>query len=364
MADFINADEAKAILGCDDATLNNYVNNGTIRAQRDGGALQLHREDVENLSGMSFSDSDDGTIILSGDSEDLSIDLGEVVDDSAVTMVHSTSDAENDSITFGDELEVVSFDDDLASGTEELSFDDSDATQNLTFTDSNTAIATDIDETVVGTATATATSDFQTVDYGDDDEDDEAMVTGASVRRSVRSQRVRSQAPKTHWIWPTILILSMLIVSTFPIPYFYLAQATKEDTFYVNGETKRGTTDHTIWTGIADSIAQFSCEPNPETYRNRNPDGEWISIAALNDPTLPDLWRYKEWRGDGKWTAENRPDSFIIKQVEYQQDPENDDEMARFPVSASSLDANGSTMITFTVTKDESEGAVTYKLQQ
>ena len=75
-----------------------------------------------------MSDSDDGTIILSGDSEELSIDLGEVVDDSAQTMIQPLDADGTESITFGDDLEVVSFDD---GNTEELSFEDTDATANL-----------------------------------------------------------------------------------------------------------------------------------------------------------------------------------------------------------------------------------------
>src|ERR1044071_7903702 len=103
MADMIDAKDAKQKLGCDDATLQSHVNNGTIRAQRVGGKLMLNAEDVAKLA----SEAGGGTA--------------------------------SDSITFGDELEVVSFDDNT--GTSELNFDDTKQTGkagNLSFTDSNT----------------------------------------------------------------------------------------------------------------------------------------------------------------------------------------------------------------------------------
>lgn len=364
MADFINADEAKAILGCDDATLNNYVNNGTIRAQRADGQLMLHREDVVNLSGMSISDSDDGTIILSGDSEDLSIDLGEVVDDNSATLVQqSQSDDNTDSITFGDELEVVSFDDDVSSGTEELNFDDTDATQNLSFTDSNTAIATDVDETVVGTATGTATDDFQTVDYGDDEEDD-AMVTGAgSVRRSVRSQRVRSEAVKTNPVWPVLLVVTLLVSCFFLSPYFFLAMKKQENVYYYTGEQKLGVTDHMVWTSIADSIAGFSSEPDEAAYRRSNPEGEWVAISDKN-PLLRDTWYYKQFRGSYVDEPEKKIQTFEIDVIQFEDDPSSDNPLDRIPVRAEAQDESGSTLKTYQIIQGTDEnGNNTYKIQ-
>ena len=337
--DLIDANEAKALLGCDDATLQNYVNNGTVRAQRVDGKLMIVREDVENLGSASGSDSDDGTIILSGDSEDLSIDLGEVIDDNAATMVQSRDDLNDsqDSITFGDELEVVNFDD---GGTEELNFDDSEATASLSFTYSNEAVVTDVDETVVGTATATGTSDFQTVDYGDDDEEDQVGPT----RRSVRSQRVRQAPVKTHWIWPTLLILTMLIVAFFVMPFIVMMSVTGEGEYY-NGSEKRGTADN-MFTGIASALAGFSVEPDKDVFDASNgPDAEWIEINQ-GDPTQKTGWRYIDYRVDKKRPSVDRAGDFVIRGISYRDDPNGGDPI---PNQAVSWDSSDNPNLTFSV---------------
>lgn len=344
MADMIDAEEAKGLLGCDDATLSNYVNNGTVRAQRVGGQLMLNRDDVTNLATGAASDSDDGTIVLSGDSEDLSIDLGEVVDSEAVTMVQPAVGNEQpagaDPITFGDELEVVNFDD---GNTEELSFEeDAGGTENLSFTDQNTAVITDVDQTAVGTATAT--SDFQTVDYDDGYGDEEEAGGGAPVRRSVRSQRVRTEAPKTHWIWPSLLVINILIFAFFVAPYFYL-EIVK---YTVDDVTLRGTGEGDIvavtyryhgvqdnwYTDLASNIAGFSIEPDRDKWEARHaddPDATYISITE-KDPNQPHIWRYKQFLGDYLAKANGneqdaldmRLESWVIDKVVEKPDPENE----------------------------------------
>ena len=88
----------------------------------------LNADDVNAQAGnTSTGESSDSILVLDSESEDLSIDLGEVIDDGAQTMdMSGGSDLESrsgtDSLTFGDELEVVTFDD---GNTEELTFDDS-----------------------------------------------------------------------------------------------------------------------------------------------------------------------------------------------------------------------------------------------
>ena len=104
MADMIEAKDAKRLLGCDDAQLNSFVNSGQIKAQRIGGKLMLNKADVEKVRQQK---EDDGTIVLTGDSDDLSIDLGKVVDDSAETIVTKKATdtaAGTESITFGEDL--------------------------------------------------------------------------------------------------------------------------------------------------------------------------------------------------------------------------------------------------------------------
>ena len=97
-------------------------------------------EDVQAIN-----ESDDGTIILSGDSEDLSIDLGDVLEEGGGGQ-HDQLDSEESNITFNDDsnLEVVDFD---SGNTVDMNM--TAGTEDLSFTDSNTAAVTSIDETVV-----------------------------------------------------------------------------------------------------------------------------------------------------------------------------------------------------------------------
>ena len=195
MADMISASEAKNILGCDDATLNNHINNGSIRAQRVDGQMQVNREDVLRLSTGSESD-DDGTLILASESDDFSIDLGEVVDDSAATMVHGGG-SDDAQITFNDSdgLEMPDLD---AEATQDMGT--TDATADLSFTESNTAVVTSVDETMVDETMVDQTAaDLQTVDYGDTGYDDSPRrsSSGRVSQRSIRSQRVEFEKKTT-----------------------------------------------------------------------------------------------------------------------------------------------------------------------
>lgn len=300
MADMIDANEAKSRLGCDDATLQSYINNGTIRAQRSGGKILCNAEDIETLVGGDAGD-DDGTIVLTGDSDDLSIDLGKVVDDSSETIVQSRGGgADDSSITFGDELEVVSFDD--SQNTGELVFDDTNATGdagNLSFTDSNTAVMTAVDETAVGATTAPL--DFQT-------QADGPSPTAGSARRSVRSNRMvmREEEP-THWIWPTLLGLTAAVALFFIIPFYVIAVVPKDGTLS-NGNRDLGAQDNG-WSNMAGGLAGFTVEPSKARFDKENNGGEWLAI-----PDDQAQWRYQQFRGDLKEKGD-RVMSFVIKEV-------------------------------------------------
>ena len=207
----INASQAQSLLSCDEATFSNYVNNGTLRSQRVDGELMVEEADVQALLAGSAAESSDSILVLDGESEDLSIDLGGDGDNSA-TIFDAGGDlgsgSGTDQITFGDELEVVNFDD---GGTEQLdfgddseqtvSFDDSEmtvafddgGTEQLSFTESNTAVLTDVDETMA----ATATSDYQTIEDDYEEPSGSQRSSGiSSVRRSVRAERVRQPVQK------------------------------------------------------------------------------------------------------------------------------------------------------------------------
>jgi len=306
MADMIDAKDAKQKLGCDDATLNNYVNSGTIRAQRAGGKLMLNAEDVDKLAAEQGND-EEGTIVLTGDSDDLSIDLGKVVDDSAETIVHSKGDPRNtESITFGDELEVVSFDDNQH--TSELVFDETKQTGqagNLSFTDSNTAVMTAVDETAVGATTAPI--EFQT----QEGEGTSGRKSEHSSRRSVRSQRAVVDDAPVHWIWPTLIIASFIVGAFFVAPYYVIGMYPAGDKRMENKNRALGIDDN-AWTSMAGGIAGFSVEPDAERFKRTNPGGNFVDISATADPQAG--WRHKQFRGEHK-EPDEKVETFIVTEL-------------------------------------------------
>jgi excisionase family DNA binding protein len=310
MADMIDAKEAKQILGCDDDTLQKHVNAGTIRAQRVGGKLMLNKEDVEKVK------EEDGTIVLTGDSDNLSIDLGKVVDDTSDTIVQPKGGKDTntgESITFGDELEVVNFDD---TNTRDLSFEEKKGqpqggegtTGNLSFTDSNTAVMTAVDETNVGATTAPV--DFQT----SSNEPARAGAQGADSRRSVRSNRARAEIVKVHPIWIVLMCLILIVGAFLIVPYYFMSMwPSGEDSnkgSWGKTETRRGVQDN-FWTSMAGGLAGFSVEPNKDRFKTMHPDGEYRDIKDV-DPQAE--WRIEKYRNGLSGKGE-RLKSFEIKSV-------------------------------------------------
>lgn len=307
MADMISAGDAKNILGCDDATLNNHINNGSIRAQRVDGQLQVNHEDVLRLSTGSESD-DDGTLILASESDDFSIDLGEVIDDSAATMVHGAA-SDDAQITFNDNdgLEMPDLD---GEATQDMGT--TGATSDLSFTESNTAVVTSVDETMVDETMVDQTAaDLQTVDYGDTNYDQNPRRSSARVsQRSVRSQRVEFEEDDVHIAWPILMGLSLLIM-VFTIPYIYMMSYPVTTT--KNGEKLTGTTD-TMFTNMAASVAGFSVEPNPKLHNELNPpDNPHVPMGSDVDPEA-NIWRHEQWQKDAD-TIEERLKHFTIREV-------------------------------------------------
>jgi hypothetical protein len=323
----IDAKDAKNLLGCDDATLNQHISSGAIRAQRSGGKLTVEQDDVEKL----VQDKDDeGTIVLTGDSDDLSIDLGKVVDDSADTIISgrdaSKSGPGTESITFGDELEVVNFDD----KTSELVFDETKQTgnvQNLSFTDSNTAVLTAVDETSVGATTAPI--DFQTsVDEGS------GQRSSQSSRGTARRSRTGSraiEAVQVHWVWPSLLVATAAITVFFVVPYFVITMYPfgTGDEKLANKDRRLGSDDN-AWVSMAGSIAGFSVEPNREKWTKlHGGDGEWIDMQTVVDPQAQS--RLSQYRGDKKEVGE-RLNSFIITAVDEEKKLAKSDPGTEYPI--------------------------------
>jgi hypothetical protein len=306
MADMIDAKEAKNLLGCDDAALNGHINGGAIRAQRVGGKLMLNKDDVMKLK------DDDGTIVLTGDSDELNIDLGKVVDDASETIVQPRRDASGsatESITFGDELEVVSFDD---GNTKDLNHDKTKATSSgLSFTDSNTAVMTAVDETQVGGTTGP-------VEFSTSQVESQGGPAGSASRRSVRSNRARVEAPKVHWAWSLVMAVTVIVGAAFTLPYYFIAlmphssETLEKD---AAGNVLRGLDDNG-WTNMAAGSpwVKFSVDPDKARHARNHPDGgEWIDIAAERDRQAK--WRRDEYLG-GKATKQGeRLDHFIVTEV-------------------------------------------------
>ena len=46
----IDAKMAKDVLGCDDATLQQHINSGAVKAQRQGGKLLVDQDDIQRLA--------------------------------------------------------------------------------------------------------------------------------------------------------------------------------------------------------------------------------------------------------------------------------------------------------------------------
>lgn len=293
----IDAKQAKEILGCDDATLQQHVNSGAIKAQRQGGKLLVDEEDVERLV---KKEDEEGTIVLTGESDNLQIDLGKVVDDSSETIVQPKAAGAKDSqaITFGEELEVVSLEDNKAQDLGQTK--PTTAAQGLSFTDSNTAVMTSVEETAVGATTAPIETGPQ--------QGARPLPAGESGRRSVRSSR---RAPEIDvqvpWYWFACLALAVAVGAFLVIP-FYVIGMTNSGRTDPGGNALRGVDDN-MWTGIAGSIAGFAVEPDAEKWRKNNPGAEYHDIAA-KDPQAK--WRYVQYDAGLKG---DRVDSFVITKV-------------------------------------------------
>jgi len=287
MADMIDAKEAKKILACDDDTLNNHINSGGIRAQRVGGKLMLNKDDVQKLAG----DGDDGTIVLTGDSDNLSIDLGKVVDDTSETIIQAPSQSAKtgtQSITFGEDLEVVNFDD---KNTQAL------GTEGLNFTDQNTAVQTAVGETEIG-----GTGEVDSTGQNDG-------MSANSSQRSVRSNRAKVEvAPPPGWV--VGLMAATLLVMLLAVAPFYFLAMTSQDGTDAKGAQKRGV-DDSGWSKLAAFTAGFTVEPDAKKAKQLNPDVEYADMKAVDNQAT---WRHKSYRGDA--TVEDKRDSFVIDKID------------------------------------------------
>lgn len=331
MADMIDAKEAKQILGCDDDTLNGHINGGAIRAQRIGGKLMVNKEDVQKFS----AEQDDGTIVLTGDSDNLQIDLGKVIDDTNETMIQTNSGgakraAATDSITFGEELEVINFDDNK--GTSELAFDDSKRTMDLNFTDQNTAVMTAVDETQIGATTAQLDTSIAASPVGN-------APNSSESRRSVRSNRVRIESAPVHPAWVALMALTTLILAFFVTPYLVMSSWGRGEDKDAARNQARGVDDG-FWAGMASSMAGFSAEPNVARFRAINGDKEYVP-----NPDSAASFRADKYRGPLKAENEKRDSYVIVKLSDDGKQAFSKDEKGKYPITESKT-VNGGVEIT------------------
>lgn len=360
------ANEAMAQLGCDEDALRNYINNGTIRADEGSGELMVSRDDVDQLGGGGlFDDSDDdGTIVLSGDSEDLSLDIGEVIEgDEASAFFNSNEVSQSvDSISFGDDLDVVDFGDGSGQGTEVLIFDEDGSLEgsdegdddSLVFTDENDAVDefSTGEATVTGEATAAqtgvntgmataASTGYQTVAFDDDldDVEDDEPQSSVSGRRSARSQMVRAEAPKTNPIFPIVALLTILGGIAVLVPMGAFDMATTPESYAGENERPLGRATANYLSGLAEMVAGFSPEPDEVNYQGSS----WKSIAEANQP---DVFHYEVYRGGDRRRTDRWKD-FEIDTIEYEDDEqriprfavaEENGRQIRYPLESTSPD--------------------------
>jgi len=297
----IDAKQAKDILGCDDATLQQHVNSGGVKAQRQGGKLLVDEDDVQRLAAR---EDEEGTIVLTGESDNLQIDLGKVVDDSSETIVQAKSSPAKDSqqITFGEDLEVVSLED---SKTADLgSTRPTTGSQGLSFTDSNTAVMTSVEETSVGATTAPIETGPQHAGPG-------GMLPNAeSGRRSVRSSRRAMEVDvQVPWYWMACLALAFAIGIFFVVPFYVMGLVSRPGEVDAGKYQARGADDN-LWTGMAGGIAGFAVEPDSKKWAKNNQGSEYRDIKS-KDPQAQ--WRFNSYLGG--MPAAERLDSFVVDKV-------------------------------------------------
>jgi hypothetical protein len=298
----IDAKQAKDILGYDDATLQQHINNGGIRAQRQGGKLLVEEEDVQRLAKR---EDEEGTIVLTGESDNLQIDLGKVVDDSSETIVQAKSSPAKDSqqITFGGDLEVVSLEDSKTSEFGQTK--PTTAAKGLSFTDSNTAVLTSVEETAVGNTTANFDTGPQQVGPNG------RMPSAESGRRSVRSSRRTSEVEVVvPWYWMACLALAFAISVFFIAPYYVVTTVARPGERDSSGNVLRGA-DDSLWSGMAGSVAGFQVEPDQKVWAKAGNTGEYLDIKT-KDPQAQ--WRFAAYQGGLAGQGE-RINSFIIEKV-------------------------------------------------
>lgn len=298
----IDAKMAKDILGCDDATLQQHINSGAIKAQRQGGKLLVDGDDVQRLANR---EDEEGTIVLTGESDNLQIDLGKVVDDSSETIVQPKASPAKDSqsITFGEELEVVSLED---SKTSELAQTKPTTAQGLSFTDSNTAVMTSVEETAVGATTAPIETGPQ--QRGPN----HALPNAESGRRSVRSsRRVMEQEVDVPWYWMACMALAFALGILAIAPYYVVATVARPGELDAGKYALRGA-DDTLWSGLAAGIAGFHVEPDQKKWAKNNPNqAEYKDIKAKDAQAA---WRFAVYQDKLAGPGE-RLNSFVIKTI-------------------------------------------------
>lgn len=310
MADLIDAKDAQRLLGCDEATLKGHIDRGVIHGEVSGGKLRVSREDVVKLHDakgeqLKLDDEEDGTIVLTGDSDNLTIDLGSVENAEPLSFQtdHKStgkSKIDTQTLSFGDELEVLSFED--PKPTEKAPKPSTTDTKPTSqFTDQNTAVMTAVDD-AIGTGP---------VSYNTGLDAAQTMVAGSneSSRRSVRSNRVRIESAPVNPLWIGVMALNAAVLLLLVAPFAVLSVWPNEGRDAA-GNTLRGVDDG-FWSGMASMAAGFSIEPNKERFRTTHGDKEWTDIKTVDSQAD---WRIAKYRGAFPKEGE-RLKTFIIEKV-------------------------------------------------
>ncbi|MCS6970435.1 MAG: hypothetical protein RMM29_01540 [Planctomycetota bacterium] len=318
----IDAKQAKEILGCDDARLQQLINDGQVRAQRQGGKLVVDEDDVRRLAQPASSakkeEEEEATIVLTGDSDHLQIDLGQIADEAAETIIQpGSAPKDTQQITFGEELEVVNLEDEKAKapppaatstaamGSRTAAASKPAAARSASFTDTNTAVVSPMDDSAVGATTAPLA-----VDEGTEAVGSAPLPVADSERRSVRSsRRFHEIEEEVQWYWVAALALAFVIAALFIAPYYIVATVARPGERDYGGNVLRGA-DDTIWSSMASGIAGFHVEPDQKKWQAAGNTGEYRDIKA-KDPQA--VWRYQQYLAG--MAPEERLGSFVAKSV-------------------------------------------------
>jgi hypothetical protein len=210
------------------------------------------------------------------------IDLGSLDDPSA----NKSSGPTSASLTFADDLEVISLDDANATSSHSVPKGKGGKPTDLGFTEDNTAMVTVVDANADDHTEAGRTSDGSAAELGGKS----APVPVYDSQRQLAAEAAEPAMP----LWLTItMAASLAILALGVLPLHFLANWPQEGMKDVAGNTVRGSNDG-VWSMVAETITGY--------------DGDLKSLDTQAE------WRAANYRGEFKELGARR-DSFVIEKI-------------------------------------------------